>query len=432
MIASLVVLMFIFWWAGTLTSRQLSESFVYSRLQVEARNLERSLLIDQLGIRSSAQLTEHIDYRYELPASGRYFVIRLDDGNELMSRSAWDQNLIVPTLAAGQQIKRRMLGRGESPLLVWSGAYAREGQTFTISVAEDVSPIESRLRVFQWLFAGIALAILAALVAVQHYIVKGSVSQLDAIRHDINRLERGKVTSLSEDVPVEIMPLVREFNRLLLRFDQRLRQSRNAVGNLAHAVKGPMNLLLRAAEKESDDSVHLHAERISTLIDGELKRARLAGRGAVGQRFDIDAELPPLIGLLQQVYAEKKVDVRYSIGPDVQLLHDRQDMLELIGNLLDNAVKWANGVVMVNVRSANGVLFEVEDDGPGCSPEEISQLTDRGVRLDESISGHGLGLSIVKDIVDTYDGKLDFDKSSRLGGFRARVHLPDVVEYKAR
>ena len=188
MIASLVVLMFIFWWAGTLTSRQLSESFVYSRLQVEARNLERSLLIDQLGIRSSAQLTEHIDYRYELPASGRYFVIRLDDGNELMSRSAWDQNLIVPTLAAGQQIKRRMLGRGESPLLVWSGAYAREGQTFTISVAEDVSPIESRLRVFQWLFAGIALAILAALVAVQHYIVKGSVSQLDAIRHDINRL----------------------------------------------------------------------------------------------------------------------------------------------------------------------------------------------------------------------------------------------------
>jgi len=114
------------------------------------------------------------------------------------------------------------------------------------------------------------------------------------------------------------------------------------------------------------------------------------------------------------------------------LLHDRQDMLELIGNLLDNAVKWASSVVMVNVRAANGVLFEVEDDGPGCSPEEISQLTDRGVRLDESISGHGLGLSIVKDIVDTYDGKLDFDKSSRLGGFRARVHLPDVVETKAR
>ena len=238
MIASLVVLMFIFWWAGTLTSRQLSESFVYSRLQVEARNLERSLFIDQLGISASARLTGYVDYRYELPASGRYFVIRLANDNKLMSRSAWDQNLITPMLAAGQQVKRRMLGRGESPLLLWSGGYSREGQTFTITVAEDVSPIQSRLRVFQWLFAGIALAILAALVAVQHYIVKGSVSQLDAIRHDINRLERGKVTSLSEDVPVEIMPLVREFNRLLLRFDQRLRQSRNAVGNLAHAVKG--------------------------------------------------------------------------------------------------------------------------------------------------------------------------------------------------
>ena len=430
MIASLVILMFIFWWAGTLTSRQLSESFVYSRLQAEARNLERSLVIDQLHPRSLGALTDHVDYHYELPASGRYFVIRLANGDELMSRSAWDQNLAVPTLAAGQQVKLRLVGRGETPLLVWSGAYSREGQMFSITVAEDISPIESRLRVFHWLFAGIALAMLTALLAVQHYIIKGSVSQLDAIRHDINRLERGKVTSLSEDVPVEIMPLVREFNRLLLRFDQRLRQSRNAVGNLAHAVKGPMNLLLRAADENSDESVQVHAERISMLIDGELKRARLAGRGTVGQRFDIDAELPPLIGLLQQVYAEKGIDVRYSIGPDVQLLHDRQDMLELIGNLLDNAVKWAKGVVIVNVRSANGVLFEVEDDGPGCSPEEISQLTDRGVRLDESISGHGLGLSIVKDIVDTYDGKLDFGESARLGGFRATVHLPDVVEYK--
>jgi len=439
MVASLVILMFIFWWAGTLTSRQLSESFTYSRLQAEARNLERSLVIEQLETRTSAELTDHIDYHYELPASGHYFVIRLSTGAELMSRSAWDQNLDVPVLAPGQQLKRQIVGRGDIPLLVWSGAYSRAGMPFTITVAEDISPIEWRLRVFQWLFGGIALAMLVALLTVQHFIVKGSVTQLDAIRHDINRLERGKVTSLSEEVPVEIMPLVREFNRLLLRFDQRLRQSRNAVGNLAHAIKGPMNLLLRAAESEpsktektpgEQESIQVHAERISTLIDSELKRARLAGRGSVGQRFDIDAELPPLIGLLQQVYAEKGIDVRYSIGPDVQLLHDRQDMLELIGNLLDNAVKWADSVVMVNVRNANGVLFDVEDDGPGCSPEEIDQLTDRGIRLDESVSGHGLGLSIVKDIVDTYDGELELDTSSRLGGFHASVRLPDVVEYK--
>jgi len=440
MMLSLVVLMFVFWWTGTLTSRLLSESFVYTRLQTEASNLERSLVINQFDAETSIELRDRVDNHYEVPASGHYFVIQLGSNTELMSRSAWDQNLALPALAPGQQRKSRDLGRGEAPLLVWSGAYSRLGQAFTITVAEDITPIESRLRVFQWWFAGIALAMLAVLAAVQHYIVRGSVSQLDAIRQDINRLERGKVTSLSEDVPGEIKPLVREFNRLLIRFDQRLRQSRNAVGNLAHAVKGPMNLLLRAADsvpdqsdsqqKDQHESIQVHVERISTLIDGELKRARLAGRGTVGQRFDIDAELPPLIGLLQQVYSEKNIDVRYSIGPDVQLLHDRQDMFELIGNLLDNAVKWANSVVMVNVRSANGLLFEVEDDGPGCSPAEIDQLTDRGVRLDESISGHGLGLSIVKDIVDTYDGTLELGNSSRLGGFRASVRLPDVVEIK--
>jgi len=118
----------------------------------------------------------------------------------------------------------------------------------------------------------------------------------------------------------------------------------------------------------------------------------------------------------------------------VELVHDRQDMLELVGNLLDNAVKWANGVAMLSVRStrdageggpdANGILIDVEDDGPGCSPEELARLTGRGVRLDESVVGHGLGLSIVRDIVDTYGGELDLGRSTRLGGLRATVRLP--------
>jgi len=100
-------------------------------------------------------------------------------------------------------------------------------------------------------------------------------------------------------------------------------------------------------------------------------------------------------------------------------------MLELIGNLLDNAVKWCKQVVLINVHHANGVLLEVEDDGPGCSPAEFSRLVERGVRLDESVAGHGLGLGIVKDIIDTYNGKLSFGQSSRLDGLRVSVFLPD-------
>ena len=235
--------------------------------------------------------------------------------------------------------------------------------------------------------------------------------------------------ALSEDVPAEVLPLVREFNRMLRRYDQRLRQSRNAVGNLAHSLKGPLNLLLRATEsidvdKREQRVIGQNAEAIRQLIESELKRARLAGRGTVGQRFDVDAELPALIGLLEQVYSDKSVDVRYNIGPGVELVHDRKDILELIGNLLDNAVKWSRSVVIVNLRSARGILIDVEDDGPGCSPEELGRLTQRGVRLDESVAGHGLGLSIVKDIVDMYEGRLELASSARLGGLRATVFLP--------
>ena len=141
-------------------------------------------------------------------------------------------------------------------------------------------------------------------------------------------------------------------------------------------------------------------------------------------RLDIDTELPSMIGLLEQVYSEKEVQVIYHIEKNVELVHDRQDMLELIGNLLDNAVKWCNGTVELNIRSKDGVIIDVDDDGPGCSKEVLGRLTDRGVRIDESVAGHGLGLSIVKDIVDTYNGRLLLEPSERLGGLKASAYLP--------
>jgi len=437
LISSLVILMFVFWWTATLGSRLLTQSFVYSRLEAQAKSVVSVIEFPDQSARmlqTTTLLTPRLgafrlDPAYDLPASGQYFVIRAGD-TVLSSRSAWDQFFNVPELAPGQQLKVRGVGIAGEPLLFWYGGFARMGNPFTIAVAEDVSPIEERLRVFQWFSAVIAIILLAALLAVQHVVVRRSVEKLDAIRRDMLRLEHGQAVSLSEDVPSEIRPLVSEFNRLLRRFDQRLRQSRNAVGNLAHSLKGPLNLLLRSTQAEQlgkpeQAAIAQNAEHIRQLIESELKRARLAGRGTIGQRFKVDTEIPALIGLLEQVYSDKQVDIRYNIGPEVELVHDRQDMLELIGNLLDNAVKWSNSVVILNLRSAKGILMDVEDDGPGCSPEKLGQLTGRGVRLDESVAGHGLGLSIVKDIVETYEGRLDFAPSTRLGGLRVSVYLPE-------
>ncbi len=427
LVSSLCIIMFVFWWSATLASRLLTDRFVFEGLAASARSVESVLEFDSPtpGIRLG---NYRLDPAYERPASGHYFVVRTQDGT-LSSRSAWEQHFQVPLLAAGEQRLMRGTGIAGEPMLFWYGGYSRQGQLFTIAVAKDISAMKNKLQVFQWFSASIALVLLLALLGVQRLIVKRSVDKLDTIRRDMKRLEHGKAVALSEDVPAEVLPLVREFNRMLRRYDQRLRQSRNAVGNLAHSLKGPLNLLLREtesipAEQHDQAVIAQNAEAIRQLIESELKRARLAGRGTVGQRFDVDAELPALIGLLEQVYSDKSVDVRYNIGPGVELVHDRQDMLELIGNLLDNAVKWSRSVVIVNLRSARGILIDVEDDGPGCSPEELGRLTQRGVRLDESVAGHGLGLSIVKDIVDMYEGRLELVASTRLGGLRATVFLP--------
>ncbi len=434
LVLSLAFLMLLFWWAGSLASSLLTDSFVYSRLRTDADSLVAAIEFPELNLDQPRLGEARLNPAYEKPSSGKYYVIKLEAEQEITSRSAWEQDLPVPKLAAGQLRKVEIVGVAGEPLLLWLGGFAKQGHDFTIGIAEDITPIRERLTVFKWYFAAISGVLLIALLTVQHLIVRRSVQKLDAIRSDMNKLEHGQVVSLSEDVPSEILPLVQEFNRLLLRFDKRLKQSRNSVGNLAHSLKGPLNLLLRSSESTGDvnsseqqQAIAQNSERIRQLIESELKRARLAGRSAAGQLFDLEEELPALCGLLKQEYSEKNVDIRYTIAPGVALIHDRQDMLELIGNLLDNATKWSKSVVMLNVREASGVMLDIEDDGPGCSPDEFSRLTQRGVRLDESVSGHGLGLSIVKDIVDTYDGTLDFSASTRLGGLRVSVFLPDTV-----
>lgn len=430
LVGSLIILLFVFWWTVTLSSRLLIESFVFMRLEDEAKNLVSVLEIDPVGAAIPTMGDFKLNPAYSEPASGHYFVISFSAGQVLRSRSSWDQFFTNPLMEAGQSSRRRSGGAAGEPLLIWSGGFSRYGWDFTVSVAQDISPIVQRLLVFQWFCAGIAIVLLAALLSVQRVVMRRSAQKLDAIRRDMQLLEQGRAVALSEDVPAEIIPLVREFNQLLRRFEQRLRQSRNAVGNLAHSLKGPLNLLLRSTQSSSiaqDERVVItqNAQAIRRLIESELKRARLAGRGTVGKRFDIDAELPAMISLLEQVYSDKRLDVRYSVGADVELLHDRQDMLELVGNLLDNAAKWCRYSVVVTIKRNAGIVIEVDDDGPGCSPEMLNQLTGRGVRLDESVAGHGLGLSIVKDIVDIYNGRLQLSPSTLLGGLNASVYLPE-------
>lgn len=456
LVVSLLVLMALFWWGGSLVARLLSEHYVYSRMETEAGSIVAALEFPELEIDAPRFSDAPLHPAYSAPMSGKYFSVLVDTSGEIASRSSWEQLFKFAALPPGSLERGELVGIAGEPLLFWSGGFARNGHEFTVSVAEDISPILERLRIFEMYFAFIALLLLFALLVVQHLIVRYSVQKLERVRGDINRLEHGQAVALSENVPAEVLPLVREFNRLLLLFDQRLKHSRNSVGNLAHSLKGPLHLLLRASEQDVDNArpehasaeqrvqqlqnseqIRQNAEQIRQLIESELKRARLAGRGTPGRLFDVHAEIPPLSGLLQQIYSDKDIVLDLQIPKQVHLSFDRQDMLELIGNLLDNAYKWAQHRVVFSVdesssltfpgtdgRQVRGVKIVIDDDGPGCSPETLQRLTHRGVRLDEAVSGHGLGLSIVNDIVDTYSGHLELGASNTLGGFRATVVLP--------
>lgn len=423
--ASLMLLMLLLGWLTSTAIQRLTDDLVLSRLSHDAESLVAGLQPDGSGaLDLAAGRTSEI---YDRVFSGHYYVVLLSDGRVLRSRSLWDHDLGVAETHVGTQRHWRAEGPVGQRLLVFSSGFRKQGQALTIIVAEDLSQIEQRLSAFNWYFAALAAFILVALAVVQRLVLRHSFRSLQSLREDIRRLEQGEVGQLSEAVPSEVQPLVREVNHLLGLLGQRLQRSRNALGNLAHAIKAPLSLLTQTIDRIDEPSapeLRGHVERIRELTERELKRARLAGAGTPGTRFDPSAELPSLCEVLRRIYHDKRLTIDCLVNGQEPFHADRDDMLELIGNLLDNACKWAGGRVRCEVQVGAALTIIVEDDGPGCSEDELAQLTRRGVRIDESVAGHGLGLAIVRDIVDLYRGQLHFERSAAFGGLRVSVELP--------
>ncbi len=284
---------------------------------------------------------------------------------------------------------------------------------------------------FEYRFALVALAGLALAIGVQRQVVRRAFCRLRSIYADIGQLEQGAVGRLTEAVPAELMPLVRKINGLLDSYAKRLERSRQSAGNLAHTIKGPLSVLTQQIELEEARlpaglarALRDRIEDIGRRMDRELKRARLAGGVSPGRHFDPSADLPTLTDLLRRIYADKDLEIEAETGRGT-FPADREDMLELLGVLTDNACKWARARVRLDLRiGVAGLRIRIEDDGPGCPDENLEALTHRGVRLDEAVSGHGLGLAIAREIVELYGGRLTLGRSADLGGFQAQVDLP--------
>ncbi len=431
--ASVVVLMALLWWAVSSAVQQVGEDMLLSRLERDTESLLAALQFDPVG--GVSVTPGRMTSVYQRPFSGYYFIVLSATGDKQYSRSLWDETLglsLVPPLSPGKTHHWQAQGPMEQHLLMRAAAFRKQGQQVTLVVAEDLSPLLASLQRVNWIFAGLAFLVLCLLLLLQGFIVRRSFRPLQQIRQEIKNLQQGAVGELTNEAPAEVRPLVREINHLLTLSVDRLRRSRNALGNLAHALKTPLSVLNQLSQRDElralptlSRELQRNTETIGRLMDRELKRARLMGQGAPGKRFSPEEELPVLVDVLQRVYSHKQLDIQWRFQPDspVQLLmFDRDDMLELLGNLLDNACKWAQQRVLCSLQGDQWNLqLRVEDDGPGCTLEEMSRLTARGVRVDESVSGHGLGLAIVRDIVDLYEGELNFATSPELGGLQVSV-----------
>jgi len=403
--------------------RKLSEDSVLSRLQDDMEGVLATLSVGPDGQLIMEQ--EHIPAIFIRPFSGHYFQLR--QGEQIIrSRSLWDRQLSIEK--AG--IYRGVEGPSEQQLLILSRTYRFHDLQLLLTVAEDTSGLEATSLYFQKRMLILSLVALLLLLVMQVWVIRRGLRPLAGLKEELRQLERGEIERLEQPVPTEIGPLVEEVNRLLAVLQQRLQRSRHAVGNLSHALKTPLTLMFQILERRQDDKecarLLEQAHCIERHINRELSRARMAGQSP-GRAWSSPAEdVRALIATLDTVH-QQRVDIELQMPEISGVRADREDMLELIGNVVDNACKWAQTRVRLNIYRDGGLHMVIEDDGPGMSDEEQVLVLERGVRMDETKQGHGLGLSIVREIVDAYGGSVSLSRSESLGGLKVSLRLPNAL-----
>ncbi|HYF23913.1 MAG TPA: ATP-binding protein [Caulobacteraceae bacterium] len=372
--------------------------------------------------------------------SGRYWQIAeaTDAGrgvNALMrSRSLFDAVLAAPPKGTAALTAKPTFYDSEGPqgepLRVAAVAATLPGRTTPLifMVAEDRSPVDEDATRFATL-AWLALLLLGGGLMLAVFVqVRVGLKPLFALGREIGEVRKGKVQRLAGDYPQEVEPLATELNALLDHNQEVVERQRTHVGNLAHALKTPLAVMLTEAGAERSplaEVVRRQSEIMRGQVEHHLRRARAAARSqAMGERTLVEPVLDELATLLEKVFQDKGVEIDWIAPETVCFRGEKQDLQEIAGNVLENACKWCKGKVRARVTEADHRLrLTVEDDGPGLPPEAREQMLKRGARLDESAPGSGLGLSIVDELVRAYGGTIRLDEAA-MGGLKVEIELP--------
>jgi len=304
-------------------------------------------------------------------------------------------------------------------------------QRYTVLVLEEPQAYEVQLAVFRrtlWLWlAGAAAALLAALVLV----LRWGLRPIRLLVRELRQVEAGRQGQIERSYPGEITPLTGALNAMIRHERSQLQRYRNALGDLAHSLKTPLAVLRGLAsdarlDREARRQLEEQVGRMQQIADHQLSRAATAGRRALAQPVAVAPIGHKLAGALAKVYADKQLKFEVHVAAPLLARVDSGDLHELLGNMLDNAAKWARGTVRLQAARRDGALeVDVEDDGPGF-PADPDRLLERGVRADSRMPGQGLGLASVAEILQAYEGTIRLERSEALGGGRVALRIPSA------
>ncbi|MGB9172859.1 MAG: sensor histidine kinase, partial [Bradyrhizobium sp.] len=382
---------------------------------------------------------------FELPLSGWYWqIIRTDtDKDEARaSRSLWDKKL--PKLedhgaeltAAGIRLGYVDGPEGQTLRMVERPVDLGADGKFLVDVAGDATEIFDETRNFDYYLGGTFIALSIVLVLTTIFQVRFGLAPLKRISDSIADIRSGRAERLEGEFPVEIAPLARETNALIDANREIVERARTHVGNLAHAIKTPLSVIVNEATAHSSDlfaaKVLEQADVMRDQVAHHLERARIAARlTIVGTITEVGPVVEALRRTMEKIHRDRDIAIEVSAGSKTRFRGERQDLEEMAGNLVDNACKWTTSRVSIEVHAeqpaASGATpmlrIIVDDDGRGLSEKERAQVSRRGQRLDESKPGSGLGLSIVVDLAALYGGSLTLGRAP-IGGLRAELVLP--------
>jgi signal transduction histidine kinase len=411
--------------------RQHVETELAQRMQGHLEDLIGALARAQDGtVIVSRELAEPL---FRKPYSGFYWIVQRPDGSLLRSRSLWDHSLdLAPLSTVTTEHLERIEAEGprEQPLLAWARQVRLAGDEgpFTVAVGADVTQLEAMTRSFARTL-GISLAVLAAgLMAAAVLQVRLGLRPLRRLREALLALRAGRATRVVGAYPSEVQPLVDDLNALLEENSEIVERARTQTGNFAHALKTPLAVITNASAKvpgPEGELIRAQADRMRRQTELHLVRARAAATAkSRGEGTPIRPAVDDLLRTIERLYGDRNISITVRQDKPAVFRGEAHELHEMLGNLLDNAGKWARSQVLVSITAPDKrIVCEIEDDGPGIAKAHRASVLQRGQRLDESHSGAGLGLAIVDDLARLYGGSLTLD-SSRLGGLRVRLELP--------